>query len=146
MLRPYLASTVLLGSCLICALSVPAAPAAAAPAGKPSAPALVSPLKVEVTLDRPNWTYAVGESATFVVRVSRDGMIVPGTRLHYAIGFEKMPPLRSGDAEMAAAGLTFETGAIDKAGFISCEVEVAHEGRTYRGRAAAAFSPESSRA
>ncbi len=111
-------------------------------AGK-TTPPLVSPLKVEVTLERQDWTYAVGESATFFVRVTRDGNVVPGVKLHYALGFEKQPPLHEGDAEMVSEGLAFKTGAIDKPGFVACEVEVQAEERTYRGRAAAGFSPES---
>lgn len=146
MLRPLFTSFL---ACYLC-LTVPrptvAAPAAAAPSGgeagkKAPAPPLVSPLKVEVTLDRPDWTYAVGESATFIVRVTRDGSVVPGAKVHYTIGFEKMPTLRAGDVEMAPEGLALETDVIKEAGFVACEVEVAHEGRTYRGRAAAGFSP-----
>jgi cephalosporin-C deacetylase len=102
----------------------------------------VSPLKLEVSLDRANWTYALGESAKFSVRALRDGSPVPGTKIHYAVGFEKMPPLQSGDAVMNDSSLSFETGAINSAGFVACEVEVELEGRTYKGRAAAGFSPE----
>lgn len=104
--------------------------------------ASVSPLKVEVVPDRPNWTYAVGDNAKFVVRVTRDGLIVPGVKLSYEIGFEKMPAAKAGQAEMVAEGLTFETGPIEKAGFVACAVEVKDRGHTYKGRAAAAFSPE----
>jgi cephalosporin-C deacetylase len=102
----------------------------------------VSPLKLEVALDRANWTYALGESAKFTVRALRDGSPVPGTKIRYNIGFEKMPPLQTGDVAMNESSLSFDTGPINTAGFVSCEVEVELEGRTYKGRAAAGFSPE----
>lgn len=102
----------------------------------------VSPLRIEVTLDRANWTYAVGESAKFSVRALRDGSPVSGIKLKYNVGFEKIAPLQSGEQVMTEAPLVLDTGTITTPGFISCEVEVEIGARTYKGRAAAGFSPE----
>ncbi|MDX2020170.1 MAG: acetylxylan esterase [Deltaproteobacteria bacterium] len=118
-----------------------ATPAMAQPAAQPAVTS-VSPLRVEVTFDHANWTYALGESARCTARALRDGSPVVGTKLHYSVGYEKMPPLQTGDIAMNETGVTFETGPIASPGFIACEVEAEIGGRTYRGHAAAGFAPE----
>lgn len=117
-------------------------PTKAAPGTTALAVKSVSPLKIEVSLDRSNWTYSVGESAKFSVRALRDGSPVSGIKLKYNVGFEKIAPLQSGQELLTEAPLVLDTGPITTPGFVSCEVEVEIGARTYKGRAAAGFSPE----
>ncbi len=49
---------------------------------------------VSVTLNRPDWTYRVGDFADFYVAVHRDGRDVPESRVVVAIAQERMKPMR----------------------------------------------------
>lgn len=107
----------------------------------PQATRRVAVVQVRVAPDHGDWTYTPGQRATFRVVVTADNVPVPGVTLSYSAG----PELMSAETRTAVVpteGLVVDGGTLAEPGFIrlnaSCEVG----GRTYRGAAAAAFSPE----
>jgi cephalosporin-C deacetylase-like acetyl esterase len=97
---------------------------------------------VRVRPDREDWTYPLGARARFLVHVTRNGHGVPGARARYEIGPDNLPPMLAGEVDVPADGVALETDVTEAPGFVYCTVEISEGGRTYRGRAAAAFAPE----
>lgn len=119
--------------------------AAGAETGFLPAPAIaearVAALRVDVSLDRPDWTYELGTRAAFRVRVLADHAAIGGVTLHYRVGPEMMDvPEQS--AVVPVEGLMIDGGTRTEPGFVRCVATVAHAGRTYRGLATAGFAPE----
>ncbi len=130
---------VLLGVIVALPLGAPAA-VDRLPTAAP-ADARVAALQVHVRLDRPDWTYALGERAQFHVRVTADRQPLGGITVKYRVGLE-MLPAEEKSAVVPAEGLTIDGGALPEPGFIRCLVTAEFGGRTYRGLATAGFAPE----
>lgn len=123
------------------------APAAATDPAAPAAPSEVrlldaaradSPL--QVGLDRPNWTYRVGEAAAFVVKVDRNPYPAEGVRISYRLG----PDMHEGAERTAVVpkeGLVLPVPAQTQPGFVRCLVTASLDGKPRQALATAAFSP-----
>jgi cephalosporin-C deacetylase-like acetyl esterase len=100
---------------------------------------------VTVTADRPTATYRVGEPVTFLIRVTRDGAPVSATA-SYAIGPDGFPLGFPATIEAAKPvppeGLSVLGGTLKQPGLLRNIVTTVVAGRTYRGLATVAFSPE----
>ncbi len=105
------------------------------------AQARVAAVQVRVAPDRPDWTYQVGEPATFTVNVTADNHPLTGARVRYQVGPEMLPADEK-TATLPADGLVIDGGTLKAPGFIRCAVTVEVAGKTYRGVATAGFSPE----
>ena len=100
-------------------------------------------VQVLVTPDKPDWTYELGEEASFKVTVLRHHVPVDDVKVSYSIGLEKMPVMQSGDITIKSGGtLVGKKVKLNEPGFLRCEAKVVIDGITYRGIATAAFSPE----
>ncbi|MDR3719330.1 MAG: acetylxylan esterase [Bryobacteraceae bacterium] len=106
------------------------------------AQAQVGKIQVLVAPDHPNWTYAPGEKASFLIRAVRDGNTVGGLKLTYAIGLEMMPPAVTQSVTLGADGLRVDGGTLSEPGFLRCIATVEEGGRSYRGLATAGYAPE----
>lgn len=116
----------------------------ATPAGIPvpaPATARIATTALTVTLDRANWTYRLGENATFKVAVMWDGQPLAGVPITYRLGPEKFEAAPV-EATVPAEGLIIEGGTMQVPGFLRCIVEAEVEGRRYRALATAGFEPE----
>ncbi|MGK6350852.1 acetylxylan esterase [Parapedobacter sp. DT-150] len=100
------------------------------------------PIQVLVSPDKPDWTYAPGEEATFTIRVLKHQVPMDDVEVSYAIGLEKMPPSNQGTLRLKGAAATVK-GKLTDAGFLRCEVQVTVDGANYRGLATAGYDPES---
>jgi cephalosporin-C deacetylase-like acetyl esterase len=138
--RPLLAPGALAAAL---ALALPASAAAPAPAAATSSSAAerTGVVRVEVTPDREDWTYALGAPVGFTIRVRRDGHPIPGAVVRYRIGLERLPPTLDAKAPVPADGLRVEAAPLAAPGFLRCEAEVEVAGRTYKGLATAGFAP-----
>ena len=140
---------------LRCLAGAPLAPLAllllarAALAGDPTPIAPVPPgvalraatVRVIVAPDHRDWTYSMGETARFAVTVTADNEPIDHVSVTYTVG----PDLFPGEKRTVAlplAGLTIDAGTLKAPGFLRCIVTTEVAGRTYRGLATAAFSPE----
>jgi len=101
----------------------------------------VTTLQVRVSPDRPDWTYALGETAKFRVTIVGDQEPVGGVKIKYRVGLEMMPTGEE-NAVVPAEGLTIDGGTLREPGFLRCIVTTEREGKTYRGLATAGFAPE----
>ncbi len=63
--------------------------------------------------------------------------------LHYEIGEEQLPPLKSSDVAVKNGVVTIEGGTLVKPGYLRCTATVVMNGKKYRGLATAAFSADS---
>ncbi|MBE8722651.1 acetylxylan esterase [Sphingobacterium pedocola] len=100
-------------------------------------------IQVLVSPDKSDWTYALGEKASFEVRVIRNQVPMTDVEISYSIGPEKMKPLQTGKSLLKSKVSTVGSAAdLKKPGFLRCEVSVEVDGRSYRGIATAAFAPE----
>lgn len=100
---------------------------------------------VTVTTDRPTATYRVGEPVSFRIRVTRDGAPITATAA-YAIGPDGFPlgfpATIDGSKPVPPEGLIVPGGTLTQPGLLRSIVTTVVDGRTYRGLATAAFSPE----
>lgn len=105
------------------------------------AQARVASVQVRVAPDHRDWTYKLGEHALFRVTVTADNEPVEGATISYQVGPEMMAaPTRV--AAVPAEGLVVDGGTMDKPGFLRLIATTEVAGRTSRGLATAAFSPE----
>jgi len=101
-------------------------------------------IQVLVSPDKPDWTYALGEEASFTVSVLRHQVPVTDVAVSYEIGLEKMAPMQSGKATLSETAMAVgKKITLDQPGFLRCEARVTVDGVEYRGIATAAFAPES---
>jgi cephalosporin-C deacetylase-like acetyl esterase len=129
-----------------CSAGVAAVLAAAALSGSaPVAQEYTGTIVVTVTADRPNWTYEVGAPVMFRITVTRDGSPLAAT-VDYAVGPDGFPrgfpAIIEASATVPAGGLVVQGGTMAQPGFLRCMAKVEIHGKTYRGMATAAFSPE----
>ena len=94
-----------------------------------------------VTLDRADWTYRVGDSAVFRVRLARDGGDVSNAAVVVSVGPERMPPIRT-DTIIGTADGVLLRGTLAAPGFLRATATVQLNGKRYTGMATAAFGPE----
>lgn len=101
-------------------------------------------VQVLVTPDKPDWTYDLGEEASFKVTVLQHQVPVENVKISYTIGLEKMPAMQTGDATIKSGATSVgKKVKLNEPGFLRCEARVIIDGNEYRGIATAAFSPES---
>lgn len=99
------------------------------------------PIQVLVSPDRVDWTYGVGQEATFTIRVLQHQVPLSDIEVSYSVGLEKMIPDHQGTI-MLKNGEAKVTGRLDEPGFLRCDVLVDMDGVTYRGLATAGYMPE----
>ncbi len=102
---------------------------------------LAAALDVQVQPDRADWLYALGQPVTFTVRVLDDGREVPAATVRYKLGLEQKPAPEV-NATVPAGGLVLAGGSLTQPGFLRCEVNVTHDGKSARGLATVGFAPE----
>src|SRR3954468_6883798 len=102
----------------------------------------VGTIQVRVSTDRSDWRYEPGQPVGFHIVAVRDGHALSGVKVTYRIGPEMMPPQIDRTATLTADGLTIDGGTMKQPGFLRCIAIVAQNGKTYRGLATAAFTPE----
>src|SRR5690606_3153067 len=102
------------------------------------------PIQVLVSPDKPDWTYAPGEEATFTIRVLKHQVPMEDVEISYAVGLEKMTPANQGTMKLKG-GLAEIKGKLSEAGFLRCEAWITGDGKAYRGLATAGYAPETIR-
>lgn len=105
------------------------------------ASARTASIQVRVAPDRAGWTYSVGEPVKFHIDATADSESLAGVSVRYTVGPEQMPADERTGA-LTPNGLTIDGGTLAEPGFLRCVVKIEYDGRTYRGLATAAFSPE----
>jgi cephalosporin-C deacetylase len=134
--RFLLSSLLLAGAAIVAPAQNAIAPVPAHAAGR------VATIQVRVAPDRADWTYQVGEKATFTIVVTADNKPLPGSTITYRVGPE-MLPMEEKNAQLDAQGrFVVDGGTLSQPGFIRCIVTAEFGGKTYRSLATAGFSPE----
>jgi len=102
----------------------------------------VSPIRVEIAPERPDWTYEVGEQIRFTISARVDRHALGGLEIRYRVGPEMLPSVEQ-VAKLPANGepLLIDAGALNEPGFVRCDVTLSLDGRDYHGRATAGVSP-----
>jgi cephalosporin-C deacetylase len=101
-------------------------------------PALV----ITVKPDHENWVYQLGEKAKFKISVSSLATGGKPLKLKFQIGPEKMVPFKSDSIMLTSNEFVVEGYTLKKPGFLRCTVTAEWEGKTVKGMATAAYSPE----
>lgn len=112
------------------------------PGVSPVCLAQANTLKIVVNANHPDWMYKVGEKVTFSVAVVNGDHVLKDVKINYSVGPERMPPHKEGTLVTAKEQELIEGGSLDKPGFLRCVVTAEIDGKSYRGLATAAFSPE----
>lgn len=107
----------------------------------PQATRRVATAQVRVAPDHRDWTYRPGEPVKFNVVVTADNVPISRVPISYFVGPEQMPAATK-NGEVSVDGLVIDGGTLNQPGFLRCSVTAEVAGRTYRGAATAAFSPE----
>lgn len=134
--RPLLLTCLSLLSALPVFAATPVTPAPAHAAGR------VATVQVRVAPDHRDWTYQPGENARFSVTVMADNEPLEGASITYKVGPEMLPMEEKTATVPANGGFIIDGGTLKTPGFIRCIVTAEFGGKTYRGLATAAFSPE----
>lgn len=98
---------------------------------------------VRVSLDHPQWNYALQQKARFTIAATRGGKPLQGATVHYEIGEEQLPSTKSGDVAVKTGPVTIDGGTMLKPGFLRCIATVQVNGKKYKGLATAAFAADS---
>ena len=125
------------------ALCAASALPAATPLSPVPAPAnfRVATIQVRVAPDHRDWTYRLGEPVKFRVMVTADNTPVDNATVTYSVGPDLMPAEKK-TAAVPLDGLVVDGGTLKEGGFIRLKASVEIAGKTYEGKATAAFAPE----
>lgn len=107
----------------------------------PQANFRVAAVQVRVAPDHRDWTYQPGETAKFKITVVADNEPIDDVTVTYAIAPDMLPGEKK-TATVPLDGLVVDGGTMKEPGFLRCIVTTEVAGKTYRGVATAAFSPE----
>lgn len=98
-------------------------------------------IQVNVVPDHQDWTYKVGETATFRISVTRSATPLAGAVIDYEAGPEMYQDVKKTAVVLKDGTLTVK-GKMSKPGFYRVDVKTTIGGKEYKGACAAAFSPE----
>ena len=95
---------------------------------------------VTVQPDHQDWTYKVGEKATFVINVLKSGTLLDDVNIDYQAGPEMYQDVKKN--VVLKDGTMKLTGTMKQPGFYRVDVTAHVGGKEYKGACGAAFSPE----
>ena len=98
-------------------------------------------IQVNVVPDHQDWTYKVGETATFRISVTKSATPLAGAVIDYEAGPEMYQDVKK-TAVVLKDGTLIVKGKMSKPGFYRVDVKTTIGGKEYKGACAAAFSPE----
>ena len=98
-------------------------------------------IQVNVVPDHQDWTYKVGETATFRISVTKSATPLAGAVIDYEAGPEMYQDVKKTAVVLKDGTLTVK-GKMSKARFYRVDVKTTIGGKEYKGACAAAFSPE----
>lgn len=98
-------------------------------------------IQVNVVPDHQDWTYKVGETATFRISVTKSATPLAGAVIDYEAGPEMYQDVKKTAVVLKDGTLTVK-GKMTKPGFYRVDVKTTLGGKEYKGACAAAFSPE----
>lgn len=98
-------------------------------------------IQVNVVPDHQDWTYKVGETATFRISVTKSATPLAGAVIDYEAGPEMYQDVKKTAVVLKDGTLTVK-GKMSKPGFYRVDVKTTIRGKEYKGACAAAFSPE----
>lgn len=98
-------------------------------------------IQVNVVPDHQDWTYKVGETATFRISVTKSATPLAGAVIDYEAGPEMYQDVKKTSVVLKDGTLTVK-GKMSKPGFYRVDVKTTIGGKEYKGACAAAFSPE----
>lgn len=98
-------------------------------------------IQVNVVPDHQDWTYKVGETATFRISVTKSATPLAGAVIDYEAGPEMYQDVKKTAVVLKGGTLTVK-GKMSKPGFYRVDVKTTIGGKEYKGACAAAFSPE----
>lgn len=98
-------------------------------------------IQVNVVPDHQDWTYKVGETATFRISVTKSATPLAGAVIDYEAGSEMYQDVKKTAVVLKDGTLTVK-GKMSKPGFYRVDVKTTIGGKEYKGACAAAFSPE----
>lgn len=98
-------------------------------------------IQVNVVPDHQDWTYKVGETATFRISVTKSATPLAGAVIDYEAGPEMYQDVKKTAVVLKDGTLTVK-GKMTKPGFYRMDVKTTIGGKEYKGACAAAFSPE----
>lgn len=98
-------------------------------------------IQVNVVPDHQDWTYKVGETATFRISVTKAATPLARAVIDYEAGPEMYQDVKKTAVVLKDGTLTVK-GKMTKPGFYRVDVKTTIGGKEYKGACAAAFSPE----
>jgi cephalosporin-C deacetylase-like acetyl esterase len=98
-------------------------------------------VKVEVTLDRRDWKYSVGDTARFTVAVRSGGRPVPGVQVVLELGEVRLRPIAT-DTIVVGTSARPVVASLPRPGFVRLVASTRIGNSIYRDTATAAFDPE----
>lgn len=94
-----------------------------------------------ISPDHDDWVYKIGENADFHIQVLRNGNPIEDVELTYEIMPELMPVRVKETITLKKGQTKLKGGTLEEAGFLRCQASVEIDGKTYEGKASAAFEP-----
>jgi cephalosporin-C deacetylase-like acetyl esterase len=111
-------------------------------AEQPAEPAPERKYKLEVTPDREDWIYAVGDPVKFRIQITSDEPVTETIVVRYRLGPEKFEPEIPLRVEVPPEGTEVDGGTLEKPGFLRLLASAQVGEKKIKGAATAAFSPE----
>jgi len=98
-------------------------------------------VKVLVTPDKSDWTYASGENAEFTISVLRNNVMLDGLEVSYRIQPELVTAWKEGKISLKNGIAKVKADKFNSPGFLRCTASVEIDGKVYSSFATAGFSP-----
>jgi cephalosporin-C deacetylase len=98
-------------------------------------------IKLVVAPDHSDWLYKTGENVKFSISVLQNGNPVKNAVVRYAIGPEKMDPIKKDSLALSNGVLTVDGGTMRTPGFLRCTVTAKIDEKEYTKLATAGFDP-----
>jgi len=99
-------------------------------------------VRLQVVLDRADWTYAPGSEVRFRVFATRDGHPFPLPEVTWKVGPEMVAPIQEKTGPLPAEGLNVKAAGLKEPGFVRLVATATLDGQDYKASATAAFAPE----
>jgi len=99
-------------------------------------------IDIQVTPTQTDWTYNLGETASFDVKILKNGQLIPNTKIYYEIGLERMPATLKGNLTLKNGSTKIKGMKLKTPGFVRCTITVEYKGKKYSKWGTAGFEPE----
>lgn len=97
---------------------------------------------IKIDVDKATRIYNMGESATFLISVEKNGNLISGIAIDYKLGLEGVNHYEAGNRKLINGKSVISAKPLHTPGFLKCVVTLEYEGKSYKEIAVVGFAPD----